>query len=190
MFPANYSIDSIGFCYGQNNTDISLIEACTGVLAQTKELMGYHNVSSNPLSKIILGLSGKEIQFYLQLALGMLFNYVAKEWPDCEPYAERTICQYLFPPVIDNKNLILAVNHSSCLKVRDTHCKVAWKEADKQISNFVARCNKTYPILNMLHMPRCKQMPKRSLMEAPSCVFSGYCSYTNLPVCLQCQFVG
>ena len=173
MFPANYSIDSIGFCYGQNKTNISLIEACTSVLASIKEDMNYHNVSNKPISKVLLGLSG-DLLFYLQIALGKLFGYVGKEWPRCVSHAESVICQYLFPPVIDNNNLILAVNHTMCLETRDDFCKEAWKEADKAISSFVAKCNKTYPILNMLHMPRCKQMPDKSLMEAPNCVFSGY----------------
>ena len=141
--------------------------------------MGYHNVSSKPISKVLLGLSG-DILSYLQFALRVLYNYVGKEWPSCLPYAEIAICQYLFPPVIDNDNLILAVNRSTCIDTRDDYCKVAWKKADKEISDFVARCNKTYPILNMLHMPKCEQMPVRSLMEAPYCVFSGQCHYHQL----------
>ena len=134
--------------------------------------MGYHNVSSSNMSKVILGLSGG-ILFYLQLALSMLYSYVEQKWPNCLPHAEVAICQYLFPPVIDNDNLILALNRSTCTQTRDTFCREAWKEADKAISKFVAECNKTYPILNMLHMPRCQQMHTKSLMEAPNCVFSG-----------------
>ena len=173
MFPANYSIDSIGFCYGQNKTDISSIQACTSVLARIKEDMNYHNVSNKPISKVLLGLSG-DLLFLLQEALRWLFLYVRIKWPNCVSHAESVICQYLFPPVIDNNNLILAVNHTMCLETRDDFCKEAWKVADEKISEFVAKCNKTYPILNMLHMPRCKQMPDKSLMEAPNCVFSGY----------------
>ena len=134
--------------------------------------MGYLNVSSNPASKILLGLSG-DILRALQFSLRVLFMYVQQKWPSCLPHAEVAICQYLFPPVIDNDNLILAVNRSTCMDTRDDYCKVAWKEADKAISKFVTDCNKTYPILNMLHMPKCEQMPVRSLMEAPYCVFSG-----------------
>ena len=64
--------------------------------------MGYHNVSSSHLSKTLLGLSGDEIQYYLELGLLKLFAYVEKEWPSCLHYAELVICQYLFPPIIDN----------------------------------------------------------------------------------------
>ena len=173
MFPANYSVDSIGFCYGQNKTDISVVEACTSVLAKVKEDMKYHNVSNKPISKVLLGLSG-DLLSMLQKALYFLFHYVKNKWPNCVSYSKIVICQYLFPPVIDNNNLILAVNHTMCLETRDDFCIEAWKEAEKAISKFVAQCNKTYPILNMLHMPRCKQMPDKSLMEAPNCVFSGY----------------
>ena len=158
-----------------------MIQACTSVLTRIKEDMNYHNVSSKPISKVLLGLSGN-ILFFLQIALGKLFHYVGKEWPNCVSHAESVICQYLFPPVIDNNNLILAVNHTMCLETRDDVCKEAWKVADEKISEFVAQCNKTYPILNMLHMPRCKQMPDKSLMEAPNCVFSGYLVLMHLLV--------
>ena len=138
-------------------------------------------MANSPLSKALFGLSGDYLYVMLSLGLPILFNEIDAKWPDCTPYAKQSICQFLFPPLVGGSDTVLELNQSMCSKARDSKCQVGWQEADKIINKFVRQCNKTYPILNLLHMPHCEQMPEASLVEAPTCGFAGMYDTTFRP---------
>ena len=163
----------MSYCYGVNASDISKLEICTDALKDVKIRMGHENIANSPLSKALFGLSGNYLYVMLNLGLGILFNQIDEKWPDCTPYAKQAICQFLFPPLVGGSDTVLELNQSMCFKARNSKCHKGWQEADKVINKFVTQCNKTYPILNLLHMPYCEQMPETSLVEAPTCSFAG-----------------
>ena len=161
------------FCYGRNNSEILEENICFQDLRDAKSNAGYSNVSNDGIVKVLLGFTGPKMTSLLHLVLWYLFNEIGKEWPNCLPTAQLAVCQYIFPPVLDNENLILSINHSFCEYTRDVECKAAWRKADEKINDFVKDCEKEWPILKYLHMPLCSLMPQNSVSEAKTCSFGG-----------------
>ena len=169
ILPANVTMDTV--CYGANTSSIKVVTQCLDILGTTKAQMGYGPLATQ--AKVLYGLEGDFLFQMLNIGFNLLFGFIEDKWPDCTPYAKRTICQFFFPPVVEDGNTILALNKTWCSKTRDVKCHKGWQEAVKVISKFVDQCGSAYPILKLLHMPICEDMPDGSVITSPTCTFSG-----------------
>ena len=179
MFPSNTNLTVATFCYGHNASQIQQGTPCYPVLQDAKLNAGYISKEGAILIKILLGFHGDDVISYLNFLLYLLFEQIRKEWPNCLPSAQLAVCQYIFPPVLDNEDLILSINRSFCQHTRDVECKDAWRKADEQINDFVKKCEKEWPVLKYLHMPYCSLMPYCSVSNAKNCIFGGKLIYKS-----------